>query len=395
MEKILLAGANTRAVACSLKKLGYQVYSADYFGVKDLNPCTDTFCSVLDQKPHRSCGRFTEQFNPMLIEKMALEMVDDVDGVICCAGASPDWFPSHKIMGNSDVDGVGDKYQLMKELNHLNSKLGHSFHVPETYLVGDMDDANEIATSAPEKQFILKPRYGSGGYGVRRLDPLIQETDADSQEIESDDWILQEFIAGENISASILSTMNDTQTILTSTQIIGDKKLGQREPFGYCGNIAPHVGDVEISEIAQKVTHHLSLIGSNGVDFIINHGKIYVIEINPRLQGTFECAEVALNINMAEAHLNACQGHLMEITPPDKFAVKMIIHAHHRSQVTDLDFTGVHDIPYPGVIIEKGEPLATVITSGRVREDAIYSAKKKVQKVYNGLKPTNDALIFN
>ncbi|BDZ69545.1 ATP-grasp domain-containing protein [Methanobacterium petrolearium] len=380
MEKILLAGVNTRAVACSLKKLGYQVYSADYFGVMDLGSCTEKSQSVLDQKPQKSCGKFIEHFNPLIIKKMALKMVDDVDGVICCAGVSPNWFPSNKIIGNPDVDGVEDKYQLMKELNLLNSKFDHSFHVPETYLVGDMDDAHEIATGAPEKQFILKPRYGSGGYGVRRLDPLMQETDLDCQEIESDDWILQEFIAGENISASVLSTMYDTQTILTSTQIIGDKRLGQREPFGYCGNIAPHSGDGKISEIAQKVTHHLSLIGSNGVDFIINQGEIYVIEVNPRLQGTFECAEVALNINMAEAHLEACQGRLMEVSAPDKFAVKMIIHTHHRSQVTDLNLPGVHDIPYPGVIIEKGEPLATVITSGMAREDTIYSAKKRFKR---------------
>ena len=42
MEKILVAGANTRAVACSLKKLGYTVYSADYFGVMDLRPVSYT-----------------------------------------------------------------------------------------------------------------------------------------------------------------------------------------------------------------------------------------------------------------------------------------------------------------------------------------------------------------
>ncbi|BDZ66707.1 ATP-grasp domain-containing protein [Methanobacterium ferruginis] len=380
MEKILLAGANTRAVACSLKKLGYQIYSADYFGAMDLQNCTHQLKSVLDQKPYKSCGKFTEHFNPLLIREMALEMVDDVEGVICCAGASPDWFPSHKIIGNPTVEGVEDKFRLYQ-------KLKNSFNVPDTYLLTDSDEAREIVTSTPEKQFILKPRYGSGGYGVRRLDSIIQKTDLNYQEIESDHWILQEFIAGENISASVLSTRNDVQTILTSSQIIGDAELGQREPFGYCGNITPYTGHEKISEIAQKVTHHLSLIGSNGVDFIIKDGEIYLLEVNPRLQGTFECAERALNINLAEAHLEACKGHLMEVTPPDKFAVKMIIHAQQRSQVGDLDFAGVHDLPYPGVIIEKGEPLATVITSGKIMEDTIYSAKKIVKKVYKTLKP--------
>lgn len=382
MEKILVAGANTRAVACSVKKLGYKVCSVDYFGVMDLRSCTDIIKSVLDQKPQKSCGRFTEHFNPLLIEEMALEMVDDVDGVICCTGVSPTRFPSSKIIGNFDVETVEDKYRLFQKLK------GYC-NIPNTYLVGDIDEANEIASNSPEKKFILKPRHGSGGYGVRMLNKGSPESEIHgvSPEVGFDEWILQEFIQGDNISASVLSTKDDAQTILTSSQIIGDEGLGQREPFGYCGNIVPHIGDVEISKIAEKVVDHLSLIGSNGVDFISRNGEIYVIEVNSRLQGTFECAEMALDINMAEAHLAACQGHLMKVPSPSRFAVKMIIHAHQRSQVGNLDFKGVHDLPNMGVIIEKGEPLATVLSSEPVREDAIYSAKKLVQKVYNSMKP--------
>ena len=384
MEKILVVGANTRAVACSLKKLGYTVYSADYFGVMDLRSCADIVKSVLDQKPQKSCGRFTKRFNPLFIEKMVLEMVDDVDGVICCAGVSPTRFPSHKIMGNFDVDGIEDKFSLF-------TKLKGDFNIPNTYLVGDIDEANEIASNSPEKKFILKPRYGAGGYGVQILEMLDNgggesEPYGISQKIEDDGWILQEFINGENISASVLSTKSEAQTILTSSQIVGDAELGQIQPFGYCGNIVPHTEDVKIPETAEKVAHHLSLIGSNGVDFIIKNGEIYVVEVNPRLQGTFECAEMTLGVNMAEAHLEACEGHIMKVPHPKKFSVKMIIHAQQRSQVGHLDFEGVHDIPNPGVIIEKGEPLATVLTSSRLRENAVYSARKLVQRVYKSVK---------
>jgi predicted ATP-grasp superfamily ATP-dependent carboligase len=77
---------------------------------------------------------------------------------------------------------------------------------------------------------------------------------------------------------------------------------------------------------------------------------------------------------------------MMNITKPKKFAVKMIIHAMKRSIVSNLSFKGVYDIPLENVIIEKGEPVVTVINSKRVLEDAVYSAKKKVSDVYSSLK---------
>jgi uncharacterized protein len=418
MENILLVGVNTRAVACSLKKLGYTVNSADYFGTMDLRSCADHVKSVLDQKSESSCGRFTQRFNPQLIKDMALEMVDDADGIICCAGSSPSWFPSHKIIGNMDVDGVEDKFSLYSELKK-------HFRVPETYLPADIQEVREIVGNAPLKKFILKPRSGAGGYGLRILEDrnigLLDDThiglledgssgllndlgllenmdlapldDMDPEqnptdialEFSSGEWILQEFIEGENISASVLSTEDEVRTILTSTQIIGDTTLGQMEPFGYCGNTIPYTGDMEISELAQKVVGHLSLLGSNGVDFILKNGELYVIEVNPRLQGTFECAELSLDVNMAQAYLDACQGHLMEVPPPQRFAVKMVVHALEPSQVGDLNFPGVCDLPRPGVIIEKGEPMVTVLSSGKVMEDTIYSARRTVQKVYNSI----------
>jgi predicted ATP-grasp superfamily ATP-dependent carboligase len=391
MENILLVGANTRAVACSLKKLGYTIYSVDYFGTKDSKSCIDHLKSVLDQKPDTSCGKFIQNFNPHTIREMALELVDEVDGIICCAGSSPSWFHSSKIIGNRDVEMVEDKFSFFQKFKDI-------FKLPETYLPGDIGDVQEIIQSSMVKKFILKPRYGAGGYGVCRTDDLdvskiglderllLGERDL-SGEIESHEWILQEFIDGENISASVLSTGDEARTILTSTQIIGDINLGQKEPFGYCGNLVPYTGDGEISEIASKVVGHLSLIGSNGVDFISRNGEIYLIEVNPRLQGTFECAELSLDVNMAELHLAACQGHLMEVPTPRRFAVKMVVHAQQRSTWSDLNLPGLCDLPHPKVIIEEGEPMVTVQTSNRVMEDAVYSAKKLVDMVYKSLEP--------
>jgi predicted ATP-grasp superfamily ATP-dependent carboligase len=90
---------------------------------------------------------------------------------------------------------------------------------------------------------------------------------------------------------------------------------------------------------------------------------------------------------MIKAHIMACEGELMNIPTPKSFAVKMIIFSQRRSMVGNLDMDGVYDKPFPNVIIEEGEPVVTVLTSGMVLEDCICKAKNLVRKVYQNLKP--------
>ena len=293
MEKALVVGANTRPIACSLKKLRYTVYSADYFCTKDLMQCSDYRNCVLSQKPYTSCGRFVQGFDPDVLKDLAEDFIDETDFIICTSGASPENFPKNKIIGNKDVEDVGDKYKLHK-------KLQGEFKLPETYIVHDLSEAFDIADEFQDKKFLLKPLSGSGGIGIINLedkDPTCPLNEA----------ILQEIVEGESISASVLSYGHEARTILTSKQIIG-RRLGQIEPYGYCGNIAPSNDDFEASKIAEEVVKSLNLVGSNGVDMIQRGDDTYVIEVNPRFQGTFECAEAALGINMVEAHMKACQG---------------------------------------------------------------------------------------
>ena len=131
----------------------------------------------------------------------------------------------------------------------------------------------------------------------------------------------------------------------------------------------------------------LSLVGSNGVDMIDTGDEIYIIEANPRFQGTLECAETVLGINMFDAHFKASNGTLIDVPEPRGYAVKMVIFAKRRSIAGDLNFEGVYDIPEKNVIIEKDEPAATVVKSGKTLNEAIYNANQTVQKVYGALDP--------
>ncbi len=159
------------------------------------------------------------------------------------------------------------------------------------------------------------------------------------------------------------------------------------EPYGYCGNIAPHMDAEKAGKIAENLIGSLGLVGSNGVDMIQGGDEVYIVEVNPRLQGTFECAEASLNINMVEAHIKACNGELMDLPAPGNFTVKKIVFAKERSLIEkQLKFHDVYDIPHNNAIIEKGEPVATVVSSNRVLEDAVYLANRNVEMVYDYLR---------
>ena len=379
MKNILVVGTNSRPVACSAKKMGNTIYSVDYFCTSDLVKCSDYLRCILTQIPYESSGHYIERFDPELLETYVNEVVNDVDFILCSAGAMPDKFPESKIIGNKKIEHVENKYNLYKLLKE-------KFNVPETFLVSSYEDAAEIVNSKEDKKFIVKPIIGAGGKGIKRFEETSENSNFRGM-------MLQELIEGQNVSASVLSTKDRAKTIFTSRQILGEGELGQPDEFAYCGNVVPFTDDPEVKKTAENAVMELSLLGSNGVDMIHTGEDIYVIEVNPRFQGTFECAEEVLGINMVDAHINACNGTIIEIRDPDKFAVKMVVFAKRRSIAGDLNLEGVYDIPERNVIIEKDEPAATVIASDKNLEKAIYKAERVVEKVYGALEPFPEKIL--
>ncbi len=373
MKNILVVGTNSRPVACSAKKMGNTIYSIDYFCSSDLVKCSDYLRCILNQIPYESCGYYIERFDPKILETYANEVMDDVDCILCSAGATPDKFPESKVIGNKKIEHIENKYNLYKLLKN-------KFKVPETFLVSSYREAAEIARNNGNKKFLVKPIVGAGGKGIRRFEETNENTNFKGM-------MLQELIEGQNISASVLSTQNEAKAIFTSRQILGEDGLGQPDEFAYCGNVVPYTDDPEVKKVAEDAIMELSLIGSNGVDMIQTGEDIYVIEVNPRFQGTFECAEAIFGINMVDAHIKACNGTIIEIPSPDKFAVKMVVFAKKRSIAGNLDFEGVYDRPERNVIIEKDEPAVTVIAADKKLENAIYKAEKLVERVYGALEP--------
>jgi predicted ATP-grasp superfamily ATP-dependent carboligase len=371
METVLTVGLNTRSVVCSLKKLKYHVYSVDYFGSLDLRKCADKTDSILKQAENESCGKIIDQFKSQLLDEKAQKLADDVDHIICLSGASPQIFSPQKIWGNDGYfDNKATQYKTLAE----------NFSLPLTFLPSSFDEAKDIVTSHPEYEFLIKPNHGSGGYGVRSFGAKIPNW-------QPGDFILQEFLNGKIISASVLSTEDEAKTIITSENIIDKDKIGSEQPYAYQGNISPYQVDEKVKLMAEEIVLDLGLIGSNGVDFILNKEGIHVLEVNPRIQGTFECVEKALNVNMAEAHLAACQDKIIDIDSPHQYAIKTVIHAPHQLQIGNLEFLGIHDIPLPGVIIEKNEPICTTLVSNKKLDNCIKLSKSLLNQVYQKITP--------
>jgi predicted ATP-grasp superfamily ATP-dependent carboligase len=114
-------------------------------------------------------------------------------------------------------------------------------------------------------------------------------------------------------------------------------------------------------ETSENLAGKFNLIGSNGVDYILNENGLYVIEINPRIQGTFECVEKSLGINMLDAHIRACQGEIMEMPKAKCYSYKKIIYSPTRMKYSPIDLDNIYDLPHVGSITEKQEPLLTII----------------------------------
>ena len=408
MENLLIMGIDTRPMVNSALNLDYKTFSVSYFKTIDFKiPYREKH--VLDQESVISCGRFEENYSPMkllqLFDEMTHENNDEIDKIVLTTGINANdfcgKFKKYKkiICGNKKTEKVDNKFKFFNSIKN-------KFDVPLTFQPSDVDELNEILQQHSNNQFILKPLQGSGGLGIFLLnnESLSKNNDGNHilENISYENYILQEYIDGINVSSSVLSS-HDEQKNLINSRLITEHDLGN-DTFEYSGNIVPldenslkmfnskqtnfdaDELNEEMKNTSQDLIKEFGLIGSNGVDYVLDKsGQLKVIEINPRFQGTYELVENALGINLLEAHIKACEGELIEIPNAGPYSIKKIIYARKQVNIGNLNIPNVFDVPYQGVKIEKDQPLVTIISCDNDLEKAMDDVKIAEEKVFENI----------
>ena len=402
IQSLLVVGVDCSALAKSTYRAGYTVFGADYFGDIDLRSVCKESLSIQKQEAGKSCGILGTGFSPdailALVEK--LQEAHELDGCLLASGMED----SHDILaklhrktpiiGNNPaiISKVRNRIEFFKELR----RLGLTY--PETEFVQSVEDAKRVAKDL-RYPIVVKPPTGFGGSGIRKLTDK-RGLRGTSERIIRDygGVLIQEFISGLPASISFIASQESTEVLTINEQLYGLSEAGQKEEFGYCGNVVPadlglsygHVKSV-CEDIVGKIGSRFHLTGSNGVDVVLSEDlEPYVLEVNPRFQGTLECVERVLGINLVEAHLKAC---IQKTLPSfqrsviEKFCTRLILYAHHRSSAPALQRPFVADTPLPGVVIEAGEPLCSVISQERTRAEVLQRSKSLASQVYDLLDP--------
>jgi uncharacterized protein len=386
MEKLLLIGINTRSMIESGLKLNYTIYSTSYFSTSDVASIKNQKI-ILDESITQDCGVFEDNFSSENILKVSKDYLDEVDYIIPVSGISPNDFEKKhqkKILGNKDISKVSDKYNFYKEIKD-------EFLTPKTFYVNDVDEAIEIQKNNPEIQYIAKPVNGSGGYNTNLLN-----NSSEFQLNDGEKLIVQEYIEGINLSSSVLASKNEAKTIINS-RLLTQHDFEKNNQFKYVGNILPlteksilaQINNIEainkkMEETSEKLIKKFNLIGSNGVDYILNKNGLYAIEINPRIQGTFECVQQALNINMLEAHIKACQNEIIATDKPKYYSYKKIVYSPETMKYEKIDLDNLYDMPHIGSVTQKEEPLLTIIDKDK-DFDKLYKKVELASQIVNKL----------
>lgn len=378
MQNILIIGFDTRNIVCSASRAGYTVCSIDVFCDFDLRECAyaSVFleCRTIQELHQLKTSRIKAQMAEFglefdaLVPGSGLEMLNHKDFSCPVLASSPD-----------AMQKASDKLYLSKKLEALG--IPH----PRCYSPEELD--------AIEYPVMIKPVSGGGGVFNRiarskqELLAILEELHGLNPELKEETVVIQEFLEGIPSSVSLLSTKNEALSVAVNEQLIGIPWLS-RLPFVYCGNITPFRNEQtdEMEALAEELMLEFRLLGSNGVDFLASKKGPVVLEINPRFQGSLDTVEMAMNINLFEAHAGCFRGELPEKPKAKGFAARGVIYSDRELFIDQklmeliLREKGA-DVPSQGTVVEPDGPLTSLFARTSTREEAVLSLEKGANRI--------------
>lgn len=393
-KKIGVIGFNARPIALSLKHSEAHAFVSDYWGDADLRESSSDCIAILSPAPGiRQRQPLDVPVHQALVENfLILTKNIEIDFVVIGSGFDDDPDALKPIeemgllMGNS-ISGM-KRAREHSRLDRIAKRL--DFHRPKEYVTSIDDVYDRIGKIG--YPFLLRPLRSGGGSGIRLIrNPLNVQTFIEKQQAEEQKFRIQEYVPGFDTSASVLSSESNAQCISVQGQLIGMPTAGKNCGFSYCGNYYPTfipkgVSD-RIADISEEICRELNLLGSNGLDFIVDMSdRIWLMEINPRIQGTLEMLERAGFDSITEMHVRAIHGELVGKLPTLRPVVKMIVYARRDGAVPDLStFPNVVDRTPKDVIVHRGDPICTVIETGTSLKESYNAASKTANQIQMNL----------
>jgi predicted ATP-grasp superfamily ATP-dependent carboligase len=370
--KLLALGYSVRHIVCSGCRAGYEMYAADAFGDVDTKRSASNYFPLEPLLLHADTPHIREA-------------IKEVDGILIGSGferADFSFFNAEerrKIWGNAPekTKEVSNKMWLSSRLDEL------GIPCPFTCTGRELVEAKAKHLHYP---VVAKPAYGGGGTANFFCSTEKELTRWAEQQPE---LLFQEYIAGKHVSVSTLSTKKEAISVSVNEQLIGSDSLCAPGPFVYCGNITPFVTkfSARLCELAERLVNELGLVGSNGIDFVVADDGPFVIEVNPRFQGSLDTVERSTGLNLVDAHVKAVRDDLLvERGEAKRYAAKTIIYAKQDGMVVDTFGRGIVDLPEKGRIITCGEPIATGIGIGNSRAEAFADAMHNVERIKASVK---------
>ena len=360
-QTILIAALSGRALAQSARRAGYLPLVVDAFGDMDARAAADLYTGLPNAIRHG-------------FEAKALFAA--LDGLVDCAPSPP--------VGIVLGSGFENRPKLIESLDAryrlLGSKAGvvRQIKDPAEFfpLLRSIGIAHpETVLTPPDfaQGWLAKRIGGAGGAHIRDLETYSKA---------SEKHYFQRRLEGTPISVFAVASKGGVALELSRQWTAPSK----RKPYRYGGAVI-----IEYSETAAEqsmVTAAATLIelldpvGLISFDFLVQDGKAYLLEINPRPGATLDIFD-DIRGNLFRAHVEAGLGRELwqeRDLPTAQSRASAILYADQGPLTAgDIDWPDwTADRPAPGTPIPAETPIATVFADGVNADEAERLARDRL-----------------
>jgi len=267
----------------------------------------------------------------------------------------------------------------------------------------------DAAPPAADGKWMLKPLRGAAGRGIR-----IWEDGEPDRTTLKEPHCFQERRIGVSISALFLALPHQSSLLGITRQLVGLPDV-HAPPFAWCGTITPVLVPTEIVEMVARIGDVLArqtgLRGLFGCDFLVDDGKSWLTEVNPRYPASTELVERVLRAPLLDWHRRACESFGDSGRPFEDADVvaslrerhprvlgKIVLYARgdqvgrdalrflrrhpqsHLSDKLDDSLPYMADISAAGTRITRGQPICTLYARAASEDECLAKLVRRARR---------------